>query len=95
MIMPAIERVIPLVVICRRDPDASRDGCAILGLCIALSGGGGRCDVVGTDPSLSHATSRPIRTFSVTPRDRRRRLMQILASRDMRILPVAVWAGAC
>src|SRR4029453_14222375 len=98
MSMPAIERVIPLV---GHLPVSIRDALArrlreLAGLClIALSGVAAAALVPGAvqDPSLSHATSRPIRNVLGYPgaigADL---LMQILGlGAIMLILPVAVW----
>src|SRR6266699_1387186 len=98
MSMPAIERVIPLV---GQLPAAIRDALArrlreLAGLClIALSGVAAAALMTWSvqDPSLSHATSRPIRNVLGYPgaigADL---LMQILGlGAIMLILPVAVW----
>ena len=98
MSMPAIERVIPLV---SHLPVSIRDGLArrlreLTGLClIALSGVAAAALMTWSvqDPSLSHATSRPIRNILGYPgaigADL---LMQILGlGAIMLILPVAVW----
>src|ERR1700733_9856419 len=98
MSMPAIERVIPLV---SQLPASIREAlarrlreCMGLGL-IALSGVAAAALVTWSvqDPSLSHATSRPIRNIVGYPgaigADL---LMQILGlGAIMLILPVAVW----
>src|SRR5437773_3771138 len=98
MSMPAIERVIPLV---GHLPVSIRDALArrlreLAGLClIALSGVAAAALMTWSvqDPSLSHATSRPIRNVLGYPgaigADL---LMQILGlGAIMLILPVAVW----
>ena len=98
MSMPAIERVIPLV---SHLPVSIRDALArrlreLTGLClIALSGVAAAALMTWSvqDPSLSHATSRPIRNVLGYPgaigADL---LMQILGlGAIMLILPVAVW----
>src|SRR6187431_1528514 len=98
MSMPAIERVIPLV---GHLPVSIRDALArrlreLTGLClIALSGVAAAALMTWSvqDPSLSHATSRPIRNVLGYPgaigADL---LMQILGlGAIMLILPVAVW----
>src|SRR4051794_32113000 len=98
MSMPAIERVIPLV---GHLPVSIRDALArrlreLAGLClIALSGVATAALMTWSvqDPSLSHATSRPIRNVLGYPgaigADL---LMQILGlGAIMLILPVAVW----
>src|SRR6266704_1177902 len=98
MSMPAIERVIPLV---GHLPVSIRDALArrlreLAGLClIALSGIAAAALMTWSvqDPSLSHATSRPIRNVLGYPgaigADL---LMQILGlGAIMLILPVAVW----
>ena len=98
MSMPAIERVIPLVGYL---PVSIRDALArrlreLAGLClIALSGVAAAALMTWSvqDPSLSHATSRPIRNVLGYPgaigADL---LMQILGlGAIMLILPVAVW----
>jgi S-DNA-T family DNA segregation ATPase FtsK/SpoIIIE len=98
MSMPAIERVIPLVGLL---PVSIRDALArrlreLAGLClIALSGVAAAALMTWSvqDPSLSHATSRPIRNVLGYPgaigADL---LMQILGlGAIMLILPVAVW----
>ena len=98
MSMPAIERVIPLV---GHLPVSMRDALArrlreLTGLClIALSGVAAAALMTWSvqDPSLSHATSRPIRNVLGYPgaigADL---LMQILGlGAIMLILPVAVW----
>src|SRR5205807_3498678 len=98
MSMPAIERVIPLVA---HLPVSIRDALArrlreLAGLClIALSGVAAAALMTWSvqDPSLSHATSRPIRNVLGYPgaigADL---LMQILGlGAIMLILPVAVW----
>src|SRR6188768_430732 len=98
MSMPAIERVIPLV---SHLPASIRDALArrlreVAGLClIALSGVASAALMTWSvqDPSLSHATSRPIRNILGYPgaigADL---LMQILGlGAIMLILPIAVW----
>src|SRR5437773_399616 len=98
MSMPAIERVIPLV---GHLPVSIRDALArrlreLAGLClIALSGVAAAALMTWSvqDPSLSHATSRPIRNVLGYPgaigADL---LMQILGlGAIMLILPIAVW----
>jgi S-DNA-T family DNA segregation ATPase FtsK/SpoIIIE len=98
MSMPAIERVIPLV---SHLPASIRDALArrlreLAGLClISLSGVAAAALMTWSvqDPSLSHATSRPIRNVLGYPgaigADL---LMQILGlGAIMLILPVAVW----
>ena len=98
MSMPAIERVIPLV---SHLPVSIRDALArrlreLAGLClIALSGVAAAALMTWSvqDPSLSHATSRPIRNVLGYPgaigADL---LMQILGlGAIMLILPIAVW----
>src|SRR5436853_494769 len=98
MSMPAIERVIPLV---GHLPVSIRDALArrlreLAGLClIALSGVAAAALMTWSvqDPSLSHATSRPIRNVLGYPgaigADL---LMQILGlGAILLILPVAVW----
>ena len=98
MSMPAIERVIPLV---GHLPVSIRDALArrlreLTGLClIALSGVAAAALMTWSvqDPSLSHATSRPIRNVLGYPgaigADL---LMQILGlGAIMLILPIAVW----
>src|SRR5205807_66877 len=98
MSMPAIERVIPLVA---HLPVSIRDALArrlreLAGLClIALSGVAAAALMTWSvqDPSLSHATSRPIRNVLGYPgaigADL---LMQILGlGAIMLILPIAVW----
>jgi DNA segregation ATPase FtsK/SpoIIIE, S-DNA-T family len=98
MSMPAIERVIPLV---GHLPVSIRDALArrlreLAGLClISLSGVAAAALMTWSvqDPSLSHATSRPIRNVLGYPgaigADL---LMQILGlGAIMLILPVAVW----
>ena len=98
MSMPAIERVIPLV---GHLPASIRDALArrlreLAGLClISLSGVAAAALMTWSvqDPSLSHATSRPIRNVLGYPgaigADL---LMQILGlGAIMLILPVAVW----
>src|SRR3954470_21427438 len=98
MSMPAIERVIPLV---SHLPASIRDALArrlreLTGLClIALSGVAAAALMTWSvqDPSLSHATSRPIRNGLGYPgaigADL---LMQILGlGAIMLILPIAVW----
>ena len=98
MSMPAIERVIPLV---GHLPTSIRDALArrlreLAGLClISLSGVAAAALMTWSvqDPSLSHATSRPIRNVLGYPgaigADL---LMQILGlGAIMLILPIAVW----
>src|SRR6476469_1075175 len=98
MSMPAIERVIPLV---SQLPASIRDALTrrlreVAGLClIALSGVAAAALMTWSvqDPSLSHATSRPIRNILGYPgaigADL---LMQILGlGAIMLILPIAVW----
>jgi S-DNA-T family DNA segregation ATPase FtsK/SpoIIIE len=98
MSMPAIERVIPLV---GQLPAAIREALArrlreLVGLgLLTLSGGAAAALMTWSvqDPSLSHATSRPIRNIVGYPgaigADL---LMQILGlGAIMLILPVAVW----
>jgi len=98
MSMPAIERVIPLV---GQLPAAIREALArrvreLAGLALlTLSGGAAAALMTWSvlDPSLSHATSRPIRNIAGYPgaigADL---LMQILGlGAIMLILPVAVW----
>jgi S-DNA-T family DNA segregation ATPase FtsK/SpoIIIE len=98
MSMPAIERVIPLV---GHLPAAIRDALArrlreVAGLSlIALSGVAATALMTWSvqDPSLSHATSRPIRNIVGYPGAiSADLLMQILGlGAIMLILPVAVW----
>src|SRR6266705_4712503 len=98
MSMPAIERVIPLV---GHLPAAIREALArrlreLTGLALLSVSGGGAAALMTwsvQDPSLSHATSRPIRNIVGYPgaigADL---LMQILGlGAIMLILPVAVW----
>src|SRR3954463_7591970 len=96
--MPAIERVIPLVsplpapireALARRFREL-----AGLGL-IALAGVAAAALMTWSvqDPSLSHATSRPIRTIGGYPGAiSAGLLMQLLGLGSiMRVLPLAVW----